>query len=62
MLSIIFFFFNLREEKDLKVALELAERLTKKKHTREIGVQPNTTDGRPVILKKEHQPELTTRR
>lgn len=50
-----------REEKDLRVALELAERLSKKKHTHEVGVKANLPGVRPGILKKQYQPESAQR-
>jgi hypothetical protein len=52
-------FIKEQEEKDLKVAMELAEKLTKTKYTHEIGVTANSAGGRPVILKKHCQPEST---
>jgi len=52
-------FIKEQEEKDLKVALELAERLAKKKHAHEIGTKGNSAVGRPGILKKQYQPEST---
>jgi len=56
----IYIFF--REEKDLKVAMELAEKLTKNKYTsHDIEIKTNAAGGRPGILKKHHQPESTKR-
>lgn len=53
--------FIFREEKDLKVALELAEKI-KKKHAHAIGgVKANPTGSRPGILKKQCQPESSKR-
>lgn len=54
-------FIILREEKDLKVALKLAEQLSKKKHTHEVGVKANLPGVRPGILKKQNQPESAQR-
>jgi len=52
---------KIREEKDLKIALELAERIAKKKHIQGIGSKANPAVGRPGILKKQYQPESTKR-
>lgn len=54
-------YFIFREEKDLIVALELAEKITKKKHAHVTGVQANPTTSRPGILKKPCQPESSRR-
>lgn len=52
----------LREEKDLKVALELAEQLSKKKLARGTENNASSTNNRPGILKKQqHHPESTQR-
>lgn len=50
-------FIKEQEEKDLKVALELAEQLAQKKHTHGIRAKANPVAGRPGILKKQFQPE-----
>jgi len=56
----IYIFF--REEKDLKVAMQLAEKLTKNKYTpHDIEIKTNAAGGRPGILKKHRQPESTKR-
>ncbi|XP_001945945.1 coiled-coil domain-containing protein 50 isoform X1 [Acyrthosiphon pisum] len=52
-------FIKEQEEKDLKVAMELAEKLTKNKYTHDIGVTANSGGSRPGILKKHCQPEST---
>lgn len=54
--------FCFREERDLKIALELAEQLAKKKQTNEIGIKTNLANSRPGILKKQYQPEDSARR
>lgn len=54
--------FLFREKRDLKIALELAEQLAKKKQTNEFGIKTNLASGRPGILKKQHQPEDSARR
>lgn len=61
ILTLILICIIFREEKDLKVALELAERLSKKKHTHEVGVKVNLSGMRPGILKKQFQPESAQR-
>ncbi|XP_027846703.1 coiled-coil domain-containing protein 50 [Aphis gossypii] len=49
-----------QEEKDLKVAMELAEKLKKNKYTpHDIEIKTNAAGGRPGILKKHRQPEST---
>ncbi|XP_022161369.1 coiled-coil domain-containing protein 50 [Myzus persicae] len=51
-------FIKEQEEKDLKVAKKLAEKLTKNQYTHKIGVNANSAGGgRPGILKKHCQPE-----
>ncbi|KAL5240776.1 hypothetical protein ACI65C_008186 [Semiaphis heraclei] len=53
-------FIKEQEEKDLRVAMELAEKLAKNKYKHEIGVNINSAGGgRPGILKKHCQPEST---
>lgn len=54
-------FIKEQEERDLKIALELAEQLAKKKQTHEIGIKTNSASGRPGILKKQYQPEHSPR-
>lgn len=54
--------FPFREERDLKIALELAEQLAKKKQTHELGIKTNLASSRPGILKKQYQPEYSTKR
>ncbi|KAF0766384.1 coiled-coil domain-containing protein 50 [Aphis craccivora] len=49
-----------QEEKDLKVAMELAEKFTKNKYTsHDVEIKTNAAGGRPGILKKHRQPEST---
>lgn len=49
------FIFSNREERDLKVALELAEQLAKRKQTHDVEIKTNSAVFRPGILKKQHQ-------
>ncbi|XP_025422283.1 coiled-coil domain-containing protein 50 [Sipha flava] len=52
-------FIKEQEEKDLKVALELAEQLSKKKGTHSFGIKTNPSGSRPGILKKQCSPQFT---
>jgi len=52
-------FIKEQEEKDLKVAMKLAEKLAEKKHSHAIGVSINSVGGRPGILKKQNPLEST---